>query len=149
MSSGFFAIFFAPVRLGHRAEHLLGRLARRKVGDEFRIEIFHVLIQPGEQLVNCGRTPSVASSIQHALQPLQQLHPFLDDGQVRGEVRVKDVVESHPPQGGHHLARHQRAAGISEAFPERRAHGGRRLHHDGLRRVIQRRPHPFNVAVLH
>ena len=85
------------------------------------------LTQPGEQLVNCGRATVVSPSTKARVKPFQQLRPFLEDGQVGGEVRVEDLVEAAAAQGGVQLEGQRRAGRKAETLADGRPRTGRRL----------------------
>ena len=105
------------------------------------------LIQPGEQLVNMGSATGCFST-SALLQPRQQLGALFEDRQVGGEVGVEDGVEAQPPQGGHHLAGHQRARRIAEAFAQRRADGRRGLHDHVVVGLVEGLPNFVDLVLL-
>ena len=105
------------------------------------------LIQPGEQLVNIGRATGCLFD-QRLAEPGEQLGAFFQDRQVGGEVGVEDGVEAQPPQGGHHLAGHQRAGRIAEALAQGGADGRGGLHDDVLAGAFQGRPDLFDLVAL-
>ena len=45
---------------------------------------------------------------------LQQFRSLFHNGQVGGEIRIKNIIEAQAAEGGNHLARHQRSRLISE-----------------------------------
>ena len=126
-------VFFAPVRLEERAEHLLGRLAGREVGDHLGILLLHEL------------DPRGAAGGEHGhrlarLDAVDELARLFHDGQVRGHVHVEHFAGTQAADRGDHLALNVGADGHIERLAQRRADGGRREEHDLLGRIRERLP---------
>ncbi len=96
--------------------------------------------QPGEQLVNWGRT-AAGSFWTSAVQAEQQFHALFHDRQVGGEIGVEYAVETATPQGRVHLEGERLAGRQSEALADPRPRTGRGLDHDVLGRVVDGLPH--------
>ena len=126
-------VFFAPVRLEERAEHLLGRLAGREVGDHLGILLLHEL------------DPRGAAGGEHGhrlarLDAVDELARLFHDGQVRGHVHVEHFAGTQTADRGDHLALNVGADGHIERLAQCRADGGRREEHDLLCGIRERLP---------
>ena len=116
-----------------RAEHLLGRLAGRKVGDHLGVLLFH-------KFDPCG---TAGGKHGHGLTRLNAVDEFaclFHDGQICGNVHVEHFAGSQTADRGDHLAFNVGADGHIERLAQRRADGGRRKEHDLLGRVCERLP---------
>ena len=94
----FFAGFLRPVRFCHRAEHLLRRFAGRKIGQVFRVEIFHIF-DPARRTARELRQGRRLFVAQRQLEAREQFHAFFDDGQVGGEIGVEDRARTPAAAG--------------------------------------------------
>ena len=103
--------------------------------------------QPGEQLVNWGRTAVRVLLDQRAIQAEQQLHALFHDRQVGGEIRVEHAVETAAPQGRVHLERERVARLQPETLADPGPRAGRGLDHDVLGRVVDGLPHLVGQVV--
>ena len=140
----FFADFIRPVGLGDRAEHLLRRFARGKIGQKFGIKIFHVF-DPARRAAGELRQGGRLLVADPFGQAFEKLHALFDDGEVGRKIGVEHGAEPEPPQSGDHFSGHERPCRQAEAFAKRRAHGRRGLHDNGFCRIVERFPDAFDV----
>ena len=133
-----------PIGLGNGAEHLL-RGARRGGNVEQVRELVLEEVYPCRAAGGEYRQAHVLVAVEVTGEAVEEFAPFLHDGEVGGEIGVKDFVESQLPQGCHHLAGDGGARRIAELFAQGCPHGWGGLHDDGLLRVVEVADEPVGV----
>jgi hypothetical protein len=123
-------LLLREIALDGRAHHLLWGLASGDVRKKLGIVDLRVL----DPRRAAGREKGQLLPL---LDPLHQLRAFFHDSEVRGEVRVEDLAESHAPQRRGHLAGDIRPGGKAEEVAKGDADGGSRLRHEVLLPLLE------------
>ena len=131
---GIDAVLFAPIAFEQRAEHLLRRLAGRKVRDHLGIGLFDELDPP--------RTARREHRQRLArLDAVDQLARLLHDREVGGDVHVEHRVRTQPADRRDHLALDVGADRHVERLAQRRPDRRRGEEHHLFGRIGKRRPY--------
>ncbi len=83
-----------------------------------------------------------------ALQPVQEFGAFFHNGEIRGEIRVKNLVEAQPPEAFHKLSHQRRAWWQTKFLADGGPDGGRYLHHHDFIRIRQSLPDLTRAVLL-
>ena len=114
-----YAELLCEIGLCHRSEHLLRRLGSGKITRQLRVLGFHKT-HPGR----AARGEHGPSLLLRIRQSGQQFASLFHDGQIRGKIRVKNIVEAdllqrgHHPSFGSHMGR--KAQRLTPGGPDRR-----------------------------
>ena len=127
------------VALGDGAEHLLGRFAAGRNVEQIRIVVL-------DEVDPAGAAAGQDGQILAALDTLNDLSALFHDGEVSGEVGVKDLVEAQSTESGDQLAGDRHAGFKSEFLTHSHADGGSGLNDNSLGGVVDGSPDFFHIA---
>ena len=137
--SGLHADLLSIVALGDGAEHLLGRFAAGRNVEQIRIVVL-------DEVDPAGAAAGQDGQILAALDTLNDLSALFHDGEVSGEVGVKDLVEAQSTESGDQLAGDRHAGFKSEFLTHSHADGGSGLNDNSLGGVVDGSPDFFHIA---
>ena len=134
---------FRKVALGYRAEHCLRRLGRRQVAGVLRKLSLDKPYPAGAAGGKHGPLVLIPVS-----KPLQELTALFHDGQVSGEVGIKDIVKAHRFQCCDHTLGGGKLGIQMVVLRPCGPYGRGDLHHRDLLGIRQRIPHLSGIVML-
>ena len=111
------AFLLCKVGLHKSTEHLLRRLASRKIFSEIR-EIMLAVLDPS------GRAGGDHRKLATVLESSEKLVSLLDDGKVCGKVHIEHAVKAESLECGNHLTLNVSTGLVAEALADLCAYGG-------------------------
>ena len=137
--SGLHADLLSIVALGDGAEHLLGRFAAGRNVEQIGVVVL-------DEVDPAGAAAGQDGQVLAALDALNDLGALFHDGEVSGEVGIKDLVKAQSAESGNHLAGDRSTGLKAEFLTHSHADGGSSLHDNSLGGVVDGGPDFFHIA---